>query len=112
MKTLVFGIVLLMGTSCSVLQSAKDALKSYGDYREYKGAEQVREALKKNKEEINKLKVEVGKDLLELGLTDTADVDVAKIMPPMVALAQLLLQRNDLKKQLADAISSESAADE
>lgn len=93
-------ILVLLFSSCSVLETASKAVTVPYDIGKLQGRAEVLEELRKNKEQINELKKNLGHHLVEVSLDDEMEVDLIALTPPLVALIQLLENRKALKTRL------------
>ena len=98
MRNLILGMCLVLSSSCSVMQGAKDAFTGYGDYREFKGRQEVLDEMEKNKEALKEVAKVLAPSLLDLSLED--DAEMLELAPNLLATIQLIGQRRNLRKAL------------
>lgn len=103
-------ILVLLFSSCSVLETASKAVTVPLDLARFQGRMEVLEELKKNKKQLQELKRVLAVQFLDL--TEQEEIQITMILPAMMATVQLLENRRTLKEHLATIPLSESAKEE
>ena len=116
MKTLTFLSMLLL-VSCSVLDTAKQAVSIPYEAGKMMGKMEILDELSKNKKKLNVLRKTLAHQLVDLSLKEEDEsVEIHALLPPLLGLVQLLNQRQELKKMLKNAqlesSETESASEE
>ena len=102
-------ILVVLLSSCSVLDNVKDTVTGAYDVGRFKGRMEVLDELRRNKEQIDILKKNLVGKLMDMQSQD--DREVTALVPELLGLVQLISNRKDLKDHLktVDETSSGSA---
>lgn len=105
-KLVIFAFLL---SSCSVLDVASKAVTTPYQWGKFQGRQELLEELELNKKKLNELKKVVSHQLLDLGLEEEKEFMI--VLPGMLAVAQLLSDRQGMKEELA-TLGTETAKED
>ena len=109
-KLLALTFLFTISSSCALLESAQDAITTSHEWGKLKGRQEVLDELAKNKKKLNRMKVVLAHKLVDLGLgEEDENEEIMRLLPEAILVAQLLRDRQDLKKHLASMPLSEPA---